>query len=175
MEFHEKKVRFIRFVRSIIYSKQKRDGKQKDILLECSCRAIKPSKSILNKKRSVAQQVRAAGLYPACRGFESFRSDLRGRAVWELAGPITRRSQVQILPSLVWLTLCYILRSRMEREQMNLNMSECGVSAKELSEAVQKLMSLMPPPGEEDIELIKKNPCLSWWQKRKLMRKIKNM
>ena len=46
----------------------------------------------------------------------------------------------------------------MEREQMNLNMSDCGVSTKELSEAVQKLMSLMPPPGEEDIELIKKNP-----------------
>ena len=49
----------------------------------------------------------------------------------------------------------------MEREQMNLNMSDCGVSTKELSEAVQKLMSLMPPPGEEDIELIKKNPCLN--------------
>lgn len=63
----------------------------------------------------------------------------------------------------------------MEREQMNLNMSECGISAKELSEAVQKLMSLMPPPSEEDIELIKRNPCLSWWQKRKLIRKIKNM
>ena len=63
----------------------------------------------------------------------------------------------------------------MEREQMNLNMSDCGVSTKELSEAVQKLMSLMPPPVEEDIELIKKNPCLSWWQKRKLIRKIKNM
>ena len=31
------------------------------------------------------------------RRFESFRSDLRGRAVWELAGPITRRSQVQVL------------------------------------------------------------------------------
>lgn len=63
----------------------------------------------------------------------------------------------------------------MEREQMNLNMSDCGVSTKELSEAVQKLMSLMSPPGEEDIELIKKNPCLNWWQKRKLIRKIKNM
>lgn len=63
----------------------------------------------------------------------------------------------------------------MEREQMNLNMSACGVTTKELSEAVQKLMSLMPPPGEEDIELIKKNPSLNWWQKRKLIRKIKNM
>ena len=63
----------------------------------------------------------------------------------------------------------------MEREQMNLNMSDCGVSTKELSEAVQKLMSLMPPPGEEDIELIKKNHFLSCWQKRKLIRKIKNM
>ena len=63
----------------------------------------------------------------------------------------------------------------MEREQMNLNMCVWGVSTKEVSEAVQKLMSLMPPPGEEDIELIKKNPCLSWWQKRKLIRKIKNM
>ena len=63
----------------------------------------------------------------------------------------------------------------MEREQMNSNMNDCGVSAKELSEAVQKLMSLMQPPVKEDIELIKKNPCLSWRQKRKLMRKIKNM
>ena len=63
----------------------------------------------------------------------------------------------------------------MECEQMHLNTSSCGVTTKELSEAVQKLMSLMPPPGEEDIELIKKNPCLSWWQKRRLIRKIKNM
>ena len=55
---------------------------------------------------------------------------------------------------------------------MNLNMSDCGATTKELSEAVQKLM---PPPGEEDIELIKKNPCLTWWQKRRLIRKIRNM
>ena len=43
---------------------------------------------------------RAAGLYPACRGFESFRPDLRGRAVRQLARFIPWRSQVQILPSL---------------------------------------------------------------------------
>ena len=43
---------------------------------------------------------RAAGLYPACRGFESFRPDLRGRAVRQLARFIPWRSQVQILLSL---------------------------------------------------------------------------
>lgn len=54
-------------------------------------------------------------------------------------------------------------------------MEDCGCTAEELAKALGQLMSKMPPLGETDIELIKKNPCLSWWQKRKLTRKIKNM
>ena len=38
-------------------------------------------KPAANPFRNVAQSVRAAGLYPAWRGFESFRSDLPGLRV----------------------------------------------------------------------------------------------
>lgn len=38
-------------------------------------------KPAANPFRNVAQSVRAAGLYPAWRGFESFRSDLPGLGI----------------------------------------------------------------------------------------------
>ncbi len=53
--------------------------------------------------------------------------------------------------------------------------NEYGVTAKEASEALIAAMRLLPPPGKEDIELIKRNPTLNWWQKWKLIRQIKGM
>ena len=50
--------------------------------------------------------------------------------------------------------------------------NEYGITAKEAAEALTAAMRLLPPPGKEDIELIKRNPTLNWWQKRKLIRQI---
>lgn len=51
--------------------------------------------------------------------------------------------------------------------------NEYGITAKEATEALTAAMRLLPPPGKEDIELIKRNPTLNWWQKWKLIRQIK--
>jgi hypothetical protein len=51
--------------------------------------------------------------------------------------------------------------------------NEYGITTKEAVEAVTAAMRLLPPPGKEDIELIKRNPTLNWWQKWKLIRQIK--
>ena len=47
-----------------------------------------------------------------------------------------------------------------------------GATAAEAARALNAAMQLLPPPGKEEIELIKRNPTLNWWQKRKLIRKI---
>lgn len=47
------------------------------------------------------------------------------------------------------------------------------VTAKEAAEALAATMRLLPPLGKEEIESIKKNPTLNWWQKRNLIREIK--
>ena len=51
--------------------------------------------------------------------------------------------------------------------------NEYGITAKEATEALTAAMRLLPPAGKEDIELIKRNPTLNWWQKWKLIRQIK--
>ncbi len=42
-----------------------------------------------------------------------------------------------------------------------------GIKTEEAAEAVVAIVRLLPPPGQEDIERIKRNPTLSWWQKKK--------
>ena len=39
--------------------------------------------------------------------------------------------------------------------------NEYGITAKEATEALTAAMRLLPPPGKEDIELIKRNPTFS--------------
>lgn len=51
--------------------------------------------------------------------------------------------------------------------------NEYGITTKEAVEALTAAMRLLPSPGKEDIELIKRNPTLNWWQKWKLIRQIK--
>nr|UWG03078.1 MAG: hypothetical protein [Bacteriophage sp.] len=51
--------------------------------------------------------------------------------------------------------------------------NEYGITTKEAAEALTAAMRLLPPPGKEDIELIKRNPTLNWCQKWKLIRQIK--
>ena len=51
--------------------------------------------------------------------------------------------------------------------------NEYGITTKEAVDALTAAMRLLPPPGKEDIELIKRNPTLNWWQKWKLIRQIK--
>lgn len=42
-----------------------------------------------------------------------------------------------------------------------------GIKTEEAAEAIAAIVRLLPPPGKEDIERIKRNPTLSWWQKKK--------
>lgn len=51
--------------------------------------------------------------------------------------------------------------------------NEYGITTKEAVEALTAAMRLLPTPGKEDIELIKRNQTLNWWQKWKLIRQIK--
>lgn len=39
--------------------------------------------------------------------------------------------------------------------------NEYGITAKEATEALTAAMRLLPPPGKEDIELIKRNPMVA--------------
>lgn len=52
-------------------------------------------------------------------------------------------------------------------------LNKYGVTTEAAAEALTAAMRLLPPPGKEDIELIKRNHTLNWWQKWKLTRKIK--
>ena len=40
---------------------------------------------------------------------------------------------------------------------------------------ISAAMRLLQMPGKEDIELIKRNQTLNWWQKWKLIRQIKTV
>lgn len=51
-------------------------------------------------------------------------------------------------------------------------MSEFGTTSEEICEALARLPKI--PFTEKDITLIKSNQSLSWVQKRKLIKKIKN-
>lgn len=48
-----------------------------------------------------------------------------------------------------------------------------GVTVKEYEKALSNAMKLLPPLGDEDIELVKRNPSLHWWQKMNLIHQIK--
>lgn len=48
------------------------------------------------------------------------------------------------------------------------------ISVEEAASALQKAMSLLPPPGEPEIKLIKRNPSLTWIQKLQLIHLIKS-
>lgn len=49
------------------------------------------------------------------------------------------------------------------------------ISAEEAASALRNAMSLLPPPGEPEIELIKMNPSLSWIQRIQLIHTIKTL
>lgn len=52
-------------------------------------------------------------------------------------------------------------------------MASLGVSAEEAAEACNRLAKLLPPPGPKEIMLIRMNPSLSRFQKRRIIRQIK--
>ena len=51
-------------------------------------------------------------------------------------------------------------------------MKSYGVTADEAATAIQKLVSLLPPPGHAEIQMILNNPSLSLFQKWRLIRLI---
>ena len=54
------------------------------------------------------------------------------------------------------------------------NIGSCyGITLDEAAEAVRNAMELLPPLGEMDILLIKANPSLNWFKKRRLIRYIR--
>jgi hypothetical protein len=48
-----------------------------------------------------------------------------------------------------------------------------GIMAAEAEEAIGRVMRHLPPIGEPEIEQIKRNPSLTRFQKRRLIREIK--
>lgn len=48
-----------------------------------------------------------------------------------------------------------------------------GTTAEEAATALSRVMQLLPPLGEAETELVKRNPNLSRFQKWQLIRKIK--
>jgi len=54
-----------------------------------------------------------------------------------------------------------------------LKIPDIRISAEEAASALQKAMSLLPPPGELEIKLIKRNPSLTLFQKIRLIHAIK--
>ncbi len=55
----------------------------------------------------------------------------------------------------------------------NIVIPNIGVTAEEAATALTKAMRLLPPLGETEIELIKRNPNLSKFQKWRLIHMIK--
>lgn len=49
---------------------------------------------------------------------------------------------------------------------------QIGITAKEMAEALEHIMKLLPPPGEKEILMIKNNPSLSKFQKFRLIKII---
>ncbi len=50
---------------------------------------------------------------------------------------------------------------------------KAGVTAEEAADAVYKVLRELPPIGEAEIAMIRRNPSLSWFQKRRLIRSIR--
>lgn len=49
---------------------------------------------------------------------------------------------------------------------------QIGITAKDMAEALEHIMKLLPPPGEKEILMIKNNPNLSKFQKCRLIKMI---
>lgn len=54
-------------------------------------------------------------------------------------------------------------------------MKEIGVTTEEMGKAIAELAKNIPPPSQEDIDLIKKNPSLSFYQKAKIIRSMQKI
>lgn len=54
-------------------------------------------------------------------------------------------------------------------------MASAGYTTEEALHGMERLSKYIPPLGEIDIEMIKQNPSLSFFQKRKLTRQIKKI
>lgn len=50
-----------------------------------------------------------------------------------------------------------------------------GVTTEEALSAFEKFCKALPPPGDKEIELIKRNPSLSPLQKRRLIKDIEKI
>lgn len=51
-------------------------------------------------------------------------------------------------------------------------MKEIGVTTEEMGKDIAELAKNIPPPSQEDIDLIKKNPSLLFYQKAKIIRSM---
>lgn len=51
---------------------------------------------------------------------------------------------------------------------------QIGITAKDMAEALEHIMKLLPPPGEKEILMIKNNQSLSKFQKFRLIKIIKD-
>lgn len=54
-------------------------------------------------------------------------------------------------------------------------MKEIGVTTEEMGKAVEEFIKNIPPLSEGDIYLIKRNPSLSFFQKIKIIRRMKKI
>lgn len=52
-------------------------------------------------------------------------------------------------------------------------MKEIGVTTEEMGEAAVELIKNIPPLSEKDIDLIKRNPSLSFFQKAKIIKRMR--
>lgn len=48
-----------------------------------------------------------------------------------------------------------------------------GITMAEAADKLEEFTKHIPPPSEEDIFYVSSNPNLSWWQKRKIIRRFK--
>ena len=52
-------------------------------------------------------------------------------------------------------------------------MKDIGVTTEEMGRAVGELIKNIPPLSEKDIDLIKRNPSLSFFQKAKIIKRMR--
>lgn len=52
-------------------------------------------------------------------------------------------------------------------------MKDIGVTTEEMGRAVGELVKNIPPLSEKDIDLIKRNPSLSFFQKAKIIKRMR--
>lgn len=52
---------------------------------------------------------------------------------------------------------------------------QVGITTEEMAEALTHIMKLLPPPGENEIIAIKNNPNLTIFQKRRLIKMVRNI